>query len=58
MHMAEDEIIGAFGTGIFAGIFDERVGNMVAHLAYQMAFAGLAAPPLPETHRPVGMHEP
>lgn len=56
--MAEDEIIGAFGTGIFAGIFDERVGNMVAHLAYQMAFAGLAAPPLPETHRPVGMHEP
>ena len=47
-----------FGTGIFAGIFDERVGNMVSHFARQMTFAGLAAPPLPETHRPVGMHEP
>lgn len=58
MHVPEDEVVDVVLGGIPAGIFDQRLGKRDVEFLGTVRFARLAAPPVPEAHRQVGMQQP
>lgn len=69
MHVPEDEVIDLMRRGIAPRIGDQRLGERSVEPARTARLGGtavgvvvplarLSAPPVPETHRPVGMYAP
>ena len=58
VHMPENEMIDIVHGGIFAGVLDQRLGKRDVEGVGGVRLARLAAPPMAETHRPVGMQQP